>query len=158
MRRSVVQIARQAAASAAPARRAGFASISVATRTRAATVSSTRPANLSFSSRREQNCSVYNHSGSILTDPGLGFVLGFASTDSAAPSVEDPTEHTAMEAMQEGNKHLEEGDIQGARDQYSKSVEIKPTASGCFNLGVGAVVGHRAGKRRFELTPNGPLL
>jgi predicted negative regulator of RcsB-dependent stress response len=61
---------------------------------------------------------------------------GFASTDSAAPSVEDPTEHTAMEAMQEGNKRLEEGDVQGARDQYAKSVEIKPTASACFNLGV----------------------
>jgi hypothetical protein len=53
--------------------------------------------------------------------------------------VEDPTEHTAMEAMQEGNKRLEEGDVQGARDQYAKSVEIKPTASACFNLGVGAL-------------------
>lgn len=45
-----------------------------------------------------------------------------------------------MEAMHEGNKRLEESDIQGARDQYSKSVEIKPTASACFNLGVGAMV------------------
>jgi len=65
-----------------------------------------------------------------------------ASSDSAAPTMEDPTEHTAMEAMQEGNKMLEEGDVKGAREHYAKSVEIKPTASACFNLGVGALFLH----------------
>lgn len=47
-----------------------------------------------------------------------------------------------MEAMQDGNQRLEEGDIEGARELYRKSVEIKGTASGCFNLGVSGGLGY----------------
>lgn len=67
--------------------------------------------------------------------------LGFASTESSPPSAEDPTELNAMEAMNEGNLLIEDGKIEEARNAYAKSVEIMPTASACFNLGVSVLDG-----------------
>lgn len=65
---------------------------------------------------------------------------GQASTTPSSPTLDDPSEQTAMEAMQDGNQRLEEGDVEGAREFYRKSVEVKKTASGCFNLGVSGSV------------------
>lgn len=41
-----------------------------------------------------------------------------------------------MQALEQGTQKLEEGDIEGAKKLYKRSVEIKRTASALFNLGV----------------------
>jgi hypothetical protein len=58
-----------------------------------------------------------------------------------------------MLALEDGNNRLNEGDIEGARTHYQKSVDIKPTASACFNLGVSQVWAHRSWSKlnRFPL-------
>lgn len=42
----------------------------------------------------------------------------------------------ALLALEEGTRKLEEGDIDGARALYQRSVDLKPNASNLFNLGV----------------------
>lgn len=42
----------------------------------------------------------------------------------------------AMQCLEQGTQKLEEGDIQGAKELYNRSVEIKRNASSLFNLGV----------------------
>ncbi|KAF9245273.1 hypothetical protein BU15DRAFT_58893 [Melanogaster broomeanus] len=41
-----------------------------------------------------------------------------------------------MQCLEEGTQKLEEGDVQGAKELYKRSVEIKRNASSLFNLGV----------------------
>lgn len=41
-----------------------------------------------------------------------------------------------MDALEEGTRHLEEGNIEAARDHYERSVEIQKSAAALFNLGV----------------------
>jgi hypothetical protein len=41
-----------------------------------------------------------------------------------------------MDALEEGTRHLEEGNIEAARDHYKRSVEIQNSAAALFNLGV----------------------
>lgn len=41
-----------------------------------------------------------------------------------------------MQCLEEGTRKLEEGDVQGAKELYKRSVEIKRNASSLFNLGV----------------------
>lgn len=60
---------------------------------------------------------------------------GYATSDSA-PTLDDPAERQAMDALEEGTKHLEDGNIEAARDQYRRSVEIQKSAAALFNLGV----------------------
>jgi tetratricopeptide (TPR) repeat protein len=48
----------------------------------------------------------------------------------------DPAEAEAMQCLEEGTQKLEEGDVQGAKELYKRSVEIKRNASSLFNLGV----------------------
>jgi len=49
---------------------------------------------------------------------------------------QDPAETEALQALEQGTQRLEEGDIEGAKKLYQRSVEIKRTASALFNLGV----------------------
>lgn len=42
----------------------------------------------------------------------------------------------ALLALEEGTKKLEEGDVEGARVLYQRSVDVKRNASNLFNLGV----------------------
>lgn len=42
----------------------------------------------------------------------------------------------AMQCLEQGTQKLEEGDIQGAKELYNRSVEIRRNASSLFNLGV----------------------
>lgn len=41
-----------------------------------------------------------------------------------------------MQCLEQGTQKLEEGDVQGAKELYQRSVEIKRNASSLFNLGV----------------------
>jgi len=48
----------------------------------------------------------------------------------------DPAETEALLCLQQGTAKLEEGDVQGAKALYQRSVEIKRHACSLFNLGV----------------------
>ncbi|GHJ88441.1 hypothetical protein NliqN6_4843 [Naganishia liquefaciens] len=63
------------------------------------------------------------------------FSKRFASSDSA-PTLDDPAERQAMDALEEGTRHLEEGNVEAARDHYERSVGIQKSAAALFNLGV----------------------
>ncbi|KAF8845170.1 TPR-like protein [Paxillus ammoniavirescens] len=41
-----------------------------------------------------------------------------------------------MQCLEQGTQKLEEGDVQGAKELYKRSVEVKRNASSLFNLGV----------------------
>lgn len=41
-----------------------------------------------------------------------------------------------MDALEEGTRHLEDGNVEAARDQYKKSAQIQKSAAALFNLGV----------------------
>lgn len=41
-----------------------------------------------------------------------------------------------MKCLEQGTQKLEENDLQGAKQLYKRSVEIKRNASSLFNLGV----------------------
>jgi len=60
----------------------------------------------------------------------------WATSTSAASSPNDPADYEANKALEAGTKLLEEGDVDGAKAMYRRSVEIKRTASALFNLGV----------------------
>ncbi|KIM56493.1 hypothetical protein SCLCIDRAFT_29537 [Scleroderma citrinum Foug A] len=55
-------------------------------------------------------------------------------TPHSTPS--DPAEAEAMKCLEQGTQKLEENDLQGAKQLYKRSVEIKRNASSLFNLGV----------------------
>lgn len=64
---------------------------------------------------------------------------GFASSDSA-PTLDDPAETKAMDALEEGTRYLEEGNVEAARDHYKRSVGIQKSAAALFNLGVSSAL------------------
>ena len=59
----------------------------------------------------------------------------FASTIGTGTTV-DPAETEAFEQMEEGTRLLNEGDADGAKKHYERSLDIRTTAMGLFNLGV----------------------
>ncbi|RDX46190.1 TPR-like protein, partial [Lentinus brumalis] len=61
---------------------------------------------------------------------------GWATSTTPSSSAVNPAEVEAMQCLEEGTQKLEDGDVQAAKDLYKRSVEIKRTASGLFNLGV----------------------
>ncbi|KAI0765410.1 hypothetical protein C8Q74DRAFT_1220165 [Fomes fomentarius] len=61
---------------------------------------------------------------------------GWATSTTPNSSSVNPAEVEAMQCLEEGTQKLEEGDVQAAKALYERSVEIKRTASGLFNLGV----------------------
>ncbi|KAH7922588.1 hypothetical protein BV22DRAFT_1131298 [Leucogyrophana mollusca] len=60
----------------------------------------------------------------------------WATSTTPHSSASDPAEVEAMQCLEQGTQKLEEGDVQGAKDLYKRSVEIKRNASSLFNLGV----------------------
>ncbi|KAH9975887.1 hypothetical protein BGW80DRAFT_69229 [Lactifluus volemus] len=48
----------------------------------------------------------------------------------------DPAEEEALLCLEQGTQKLEEGDVEGAKKLYQRSVDIKCNASSLFNLGV----------------------
>ncbi|KAH9930500.1 uncharacterized protein BXZ73DRAFT_47643, partial [Epithele typhae] len=61
---------------------------------------------------------------------------GWATSTTATSSAVNPAESEAMQCLEEGTQKLEEGDVQAAKELYRRSVDIKKTPSGLFNLGV----------------------
>ncbi|PIL27852.1 hypothetical protein GSI_11006 [Ganoderma sinense ZZ0214-1] len=60
----------------------------------------------------------------------------WATSTTATSSAVNPAEVEAMQCLEEGTQKLEEGDVQAAKTLYQRSVDIKRSASGLFNLGV----------------------
>ncbi|KAI9464169.1 TPR-like protein [Boletus coccyginus] len=60
----------------------------------------------------------------------------WATSTTPHSTASDPAEVEAMQCLEEGTQKLEEGDVQGAKELYKRSVEIKRNASSLFNLGV----------------------
>ncbi|KAF8899606.1 hypothetical protein CPB84DRAFT_1847628 [Gymnopilus junonius] len=60
----------------------------------------------------------------------------WASSVTPQSSASDPAEAEALRCLEQGTAKLEEGDVQGAKSLYKRSVEIKRNASSLFNLGV----------------------
>ncbi|CCO28417.1 hypothetical protein BN14_02412 [Rhizoctonia solani AG-1 IB] len=99
--------------------------------------------------------------------PGLrpvsaAFHARWASSVTPTSSTHDPAEMEALEALEAGTQKLEEGDVEGARTLYQRSVDLKPNASNLFNLGVtkyhakdfdGAIENWR---QSIELQPDSP--
>ncbi|CAE6463039.1 unnamed protein product [Rhizoctonia solani] len=86
----------------------------------------------------------------------------WASSVTPTSSTHDPAEMEALEALEAGTQKLEEGDVEGARTLYQRSVDLKPNASNLFNLGVtkyhakdfdGAIENW---KQSIELQPDSP--
>ncbi|KAG8958124.1 hypothetical protein FRC03_009440 [Tulasnella sp. 419] len=86
----------------------------------------------------------------------------WASGTTAASSANDPAEVESLNALEEGTRLLEEGDVEGAKAAYSQSIKIKKTPSALFNYGVtcyhskdfsGAI---DAWKESIEMQPDSP--
>jgi len=90
-----------------------------------------RPLHLSAVSRRAlaRRDSVQDR---LLTDPFRRWAT--STTPHSTPS--DPAETEALLCLEQGTQKLEEGDVQGAKALYRRSVEIKRDAGSLFNLGV----------------------
>ncbi|TIB80195.1 TPR-like protein [Wallemia mellicola] len=69
----------------------------------------------------------------LITKPLFGY--RWASTSGASSTV-DPAESEAFEEMEEGTRLLNEGDLEKAKEHYERSLNIRTTAMGLFNLGV----------------------
>ncbi|CAE7225375.1 unnamed protein product [Rhizoctonia solani] len=98
---------------------------------------------------------------SIIQAP-ISQLTRWASSVTPASSTHDPAEMEALEALEAGTQKLEEGDVEGARTLYQRSVDLKPNASNLFNLGVtkyhakdfdGAIDNW---KKSIELQPDSP--
>ncbi len=59
-----------------------------------------------------------------------------SSTLTPTSSTVDPTDAESQKLLESGTQKLEEGDLQGAKELYKRSVEMRRAASGLFNLGV----------------------
>ena len=62
--------------------------------------------------------------------------IGFASSTTPHSIASDPAEEEALLCLEQGTQKLEEGDVEGAKNLYQRSVDIKRNASSLFNLGV----------------------
>jgi hypothetical protein len=62
--------------------------------------------------------------------------IGFASSTTPHSIASDPAEEEALFCLEQGTQKLEEGDVEGAKKLYQRSVDIKRNASSLFNLGV----------------------
>ncbi|KAN0121196.1 hypothetical protein V8E52_003784 [Russula decolorans] len=60
----------------------------------------------------------------------------FASSTTPHSIASDPAEEEALLCLEQGTQKLEEGDVEGAKKLYQRSVDIKRNASSLFNLGV----------------------
>lgn len=61
---------------------------------------------------------------------------GSATSTTPHSTTTDPAETEAQVCLEKGTQKLEEGDIEGAKALYQRSVNIKRDAGSLFNLGV----------------------
>ncbi|KAH8116407.1 TPR-like protein [Phellopilus nigrolimitatus] len=59
-----------------------------------------------------------------------------ATSTTPHSSAVDPAETEALLCLEKGTQKLEEGDVEGAKSYYKRSVDIKRDAGSLFNLGV----------------------
>ena len=62
--------------------------------------------------------------------------IGWAASTTPHSTASDPAEEEALLCLEQGTQKLEEGDVEGAKFLYQRSVDIKRNASSLFNLGV----------------------
>jgi len=62
--------------------------------------------------------------------------IGWATSTTPHSTASDPSEEEALLCLEQGTQKLEEGDVEGAKKLYQRSVDIKRNASSLFNLGV----------------------
>jgi hypothetical protein len=62
--------------------------------------------------------------------------IGWATSTTPHSTASDPAEEEALLCLEQGTQKLEEGDVEGAKILYQRSVDIKRNASSLFNLGV----------------------
>ncbi|KAH9066625.1 hypothetical protein EDB87DRAFT_444080 [Lactarius vividus] len=60
----------------------------------------------------------------------------WATSRTPHSTASDPAEEEALLCLEQGTQKLEEGDVEGAKKLYQRSVDIKRNASSLFNLGV----------------------
>jgi len=60
----------------------------------------------------------------------------FATSTTPHSIASDPAEEEALHCLEQGTQKLEDGDVEGAKFLYQRSVDIKRNASSLFNLGV----------------------
>jgi len=60
----------------------------------------------------------------------------WATSTTPHSTASDPVEVEALACLEQGTLKLEEGDVQGAKELYQRSVDIRRSASSLFNLGV----------------------
>jgi hypothetical protein len=76
------------------------------------------------------------HQFYILLCPNCFTSLGWAASTTPHSTASDPAEEEALLCLEQGTQKLEEGDVEGAKFLYQRSVDIKRNASSLFNLGV----------------------
>ncbi|PAV20116.1 TPR [Pyrrhoderma noxium] len=67
---------------------------------------------------------------------GRHIIKRFATSTTPHSTTVDPAETEANEFLERGTQRLEEGDIEGAKELYRRSVDIRRDAGALFNLGV----------------------
>jgi len=72
----------------------------------------------------------------ISLSSGRNILLRFATSTTPHSTPVDPAETEALQCLEKGTQKLEEGDVEGAKALYQRSVEIKRDAGALFNLGV----------------------
>jgi hypothetical protein len=103
-----------------------------------------RPSLLSRDSKRTRHLSLSLQSSLAKKTPQfhINFVLivlshtGWATSTTPHSRASDPAEEEALLCLEQGTQQLEEGDVEGAKKLYQRSVDIKRNASSLFNLGV----------------------
>ncbi|KAG9043910.1 hypothetical protein FS837_008987 [Tulasnella sp. UAMH 9824] len=86
----------------------------------------------------------------------------WASSTTLTSSTTDPATTDSLKALEEGTQKLEEGDVEGAKTLYKRSLEIKKTPSALFNYGVTCYhtkdfqAAIDAWKESIELQPDSP--
>ncbi|KAG8911101.1 hypothetical protein FRC00_007066 [Tulasnella sp. 408] len=86
----------------------------------------------------------------------------WASSTTLSSSTTDPATTDSLKALEEGTQKLEEGDVEGAKTLYKRSLEIKKTPSALFNYGVTCYhtkdfqAAIDAWKESIELQPDSP--
>ncbi|KAI5121501.1 hypothetical protein M0805_006538 [Coniferiporia weirii] len=68
--------------------------------------------------------------------PSAHSFIRFATSTTPHSTAVDPAETEAFSCLEKGTQKLEEGDVEGAKAYYQRSVDIKRDAGSLFNLGV----------------------
>jgi tetratricopeptide (TPR) repeat protein len=70
------------------------------------------------------------------TSTAQRYTKRWATSRTPHSTASDPAEEEALLCLEQGTQKLEEGDVEGAKKLYQRSVDIKRNASSLFNLGV----------------------